>query len=75
MIAESATMPSACLWFTTLVSQASHLAVLKRSVAGVHVSDARVIDMGQGQKSSRLLAWTFLRVDEHERWRKSRWSS
>jgi 23S rRNA A1618 N6-methylase RlmF len=31
--------------------------------------------MGQGQKQSRMVAWTFTGNGEREKWRKARWSS
>lgn len=59
MIAESASRPALCGWFTTLVSKSEHLPQLRRSLKQVPVSDVRVIEMSQGQKKSRVLAWTF----------------
>lgn len=57
MIAESKNVQSK--WFTTLVSKGDNLprlyAALK--IAGAH--EVKTIDMGQGHKKSRLLAWNF----------------
>lgn len=59
MITESAARPRLCGWFTTLVSKSEHLPRLRQSLKRVHVTDVKVIDMAQGQKKSRILAWTF----------------
>jgi 23S rRNA (adenine1618-N6)-methyltransferase len=59
MIVDSASRPRLCGWFTTLVSKSEHLRALKRQLRDVNVTDTGVIEMGQGQKKSRILAWTF----------------
>jgi 23S rRNA (adenine1618-N6)-methyltransferase len=59
MIAESAARPKLCRWFTTLVSTSEHLSTLRKSLKRVEASTIRTIDMAQGQKKSRILAWTF----------------
>ncbi|WP_122688527.1 RlmF-related methyltransferase, partial [Pseudomonas viridiflava] len=35
--------------------------------------DIRVVDMAQGQKQSRFVAWTFLDKNQRRAWRKARW--
>jgi 23S rRNA (adenine1618-N6)-methyltransferase len=62
MIAESATRPRLCFWFTTLVSKSANLPRLRRALARTSASDVRTIEMAQGQKQSRILAWTFMRA-------------
>jgi 23S rRNA (adenine1618-N6)-methyltransferase len=59
LIAESADFASNVHWFTTLVSQRGNLPALRRALESVRATEVRVIPMGQGQKQSRLLAWTF----------------
>ena len=61
MIAESAQVPTICRWFTTLVSKSEHLPRLRHSLKAAQVVDAEVVEMAQGQKKSRILAWTFFR--------------
>lgn len=60
MIAESARYPTLCGWFTTLVSKRGNLAAIYRALASVKAIDVRTIAMGQGQKQSRIVAWTFM---------------
>jgi 23S rRNA (adenine1618-N6)-methyltransferase len=62
MIAESATRPQLCFWFTTLVSKSANLPRLRRALARAQAAHVLTIDMAQGQKQSRFLAWTFMRA-------------
>ncbi len=60
LIAESRDLPAACGWFTALVSSAASLPGLIAALRDARASH-RVLDMGQGHKRSRILAWTFAR--------------
>ncbi len=73
MIAESSAIPTRCFWFTTLVSQAAHLPALVRALKAAGVQEQRTVNMSQGQKQSRLLAWTFLNPTQQAAWRNVRW--
>jgi 23S rRNA (adenine1618-N6)-methyltransferase len=59
MIEESAEFAAQCGWFTTLVSKSEHLPRLEQALRRVKVAEVKVIDMAQGQKKSRILAWMF----------------
>lgn len=61
MIAQSAERPGLCRWFTSLVSKSAHLPGLHQSLRHAGAADVRTIEMAQGQKASRILAWTFAR--------------
>ncbi|MDP3440444.1 MAG: 23S rRNA (adenine(1618)-N(6))-methyltransferase RlmF [Azonexus sp.] len=74
MIEQSAAIPKRVMWFTSLVSKAENLEHIELALKKVHVADSRIIAMGQGQKQSRLVAWTFTGNGEREKWRKLRWS-
>lgn len=58
MIEESAHVN--CKWFTTLVSKASSLVPIYRALEKARPQEIRTVDMGQGQKKSRFVAWTFI---------------
>ncbi len=60
MIYESAKYPMQCLWFTTLVSKKDNLKSIYKTLNKVSASEIKTIDMAQGQKISRIVAWTFL---------------
>ncbi len=59
MITQSTALAESCGWFTTLVSKSVHLPKLERALRQVKASDMKIIDMAQGQKKSRILAWRF----------------
>ena len=59
MIEESAVFAGQCGWFTTLVSKSEHLPRLEQALRRVKAATIKVIDMAQGQKKSRILAWSF----------------
>ncbi len=71
MIAESAEVNS--LWFTTLVSKSASLPGVYRALKRAGVLDSRTIEMAQGQKKSRLVAWTFLDESQRRGWGAVRW--
>jgi 23S rRNA (adenine1618-N6)-methyltransferase len=68
MIYESAKYPMQCLWFTTLVSKQSNLNTIYKTlnnVAAIH----KTIEMAQGQKTSRIVAWTFMTEAQQKAWK------
>ncbi|RWR02106.1 23S rRNA methyltransferase [[Pantoea] beijingensis] len=60
MIAESAEFSRQCVWFTSLVSRKEHLPELRRLLEEAEVAQVRIVEMAQGQKQSRFIAWSFL---------------
>lgn len=60
MVEESAAMPQACRWFTALLSQSSHLPAITKALHLANAQETRIIDMAQGQKKSRIVAWRYL---------------
>jgi 23S rRNA (adenine1618-N6)-methyltransferase len=69
MIYESAKYPMHCLWYTTLVSKQAHLNSLYKTLNKVNAANISTIDMAQGQKTSRILAWTFLTEKQQKEWK------
>ena len=72
MIAESTTLANNVLWFTTLVSKAASLPTVYRALKKAGVEQSRTIDMAQGQKQSRIVAWTYLDERQRQAWRNTR---
>ena len=68
MVAESMQVRSNCLWFTTLVSRAASLPAVYRALKKAGVADSRTIEMLQGQKKSRIVAWTFFSERQRIAW-------
>lgn len=69
MIFESAKYATQVLWFTTLVSKKDNLPSIYRILQKVNAAEIRTIDMAQGQKTSRFVAWTFLTKTQQEAWK------
>lgn len=59
MIAESVSVAAQIGWFTTLVSRREHLPGIRAALARVRATDVRTLEMSQGQKKSRFVAWRF----------------
>ena len=74
MISQSTKLATECLWFTSLVSRSEHLPRFQQFLRDVRASGIRTIGMSQGNKQSRILAWSFLSPAEHLEWRR-RWTS
>ena len=73
MIQESRRYAKRCLWFSTLVSKQSNLKRIYKAIEAASVQRSRTIQMGTGNKSSRIVAWTFLSAEEQKQWRDTRW--
>ncbi|MBP4143152.1 23S rRNA (adenine(1618)-N(6))-methyltransferase RlmF [Flavobacterium sp. P4023] len=69
MIYESAKYPMQCLWFTTLVSKKENSISLIRILNKVGAVKIKEINMAQGQKTSRILAWTFMSESQQKNWK------
>lgn len=66
MIAESASVN--CLWHSSLISKASSLPGIYRALKNAAVAEVRTIEMAQGQKRSRFVAWTFRDASQRSVW-------
>jgi len=66
MIFESVKYPKQCFWFTTLVSKKDHLKSIYKTLNKVEAATIKTIEMNQGQKISRLVAWTFLSENQQK---------
>lgn len=75
MIQESQAFATRCFWFTSLVSKASNLPAINTALKQARVQQSKTINMQQGQKQSRFVAWSFLNPVQQAAWAKMRWSS
>lgn len=57
---ESSLYKEHCIWFTTLVSKKDLIKGLYTSLKKLGAIDIRTINMSQGNKMSRIVAWTFM---------------
>ena len=73
MIRESRNFSKNCYWFSTLVSKQSNLKGIYKALEKNEAKQIKTIPMGTGNKSSRIVAWTFLSKEEQKEWRETRW--
>lgn len=59
MILQSKSFANSVGWFTSLVSKEAHLKTAYKTLKKVGIKAPKTILMGQGNKKSRILAWTF----------------
>lgn len=65
MVEQSREFADQCVWFTTLVSKRDNLQPLSRILRKAKVAESKVVEMAQGQKTSRFIAWTYMK--QHQR--------
>jgi 23S rRNA (adenine1618-N6)-methyltransferase len=74
MIRESVHFSQKSYWFSTLVSKQSNLKGIHIALEKAQASKIETIPMGTGNKSTRIVAWTFLTKEERKNWAKDRWA-
>lgn len=73
MIAQSKSFANNCFWFSSLISKKANLEKIYRSLEKAKPTEVKTIEMGQGNKISRIVAWTFLTAEQREKWVELRW--
>ncbi|WP_299112499.1 23S rRNA (adenine(1618)-N(6))-methyltransferase RlmF [uncultured Winogradskyella sp.] len=73
MIYESKQFGKQCYWFTSLISKEVTLKPTYKVLQKVNATEVKTIEMGQGNKISRFIAWTFLTEQEQKDWIATRW--
>lgn len=68
MIRESLVFRDNCLWFTSLLSKQSNVRTIVFELKKNEVQDIKIIPMGQGNKVSRIIAWTFQSFERQMLW-------
>jgi 23S rRNA (adenine1618-N6)-methyltransferase len=68
MILQSKEFSNSCLWFSTLISKAEYLKAAYSVLKSVAAVEVRTIPMTQGNKISRILAWTFQSKVQQNKW-------
>lgn len=66
MVLESADIGNQCRWFTTLVSKSAHLPMVYDAIDRAGATAVKTVEMAQGQKLSRFVAWSFLVTLSHD---------
>lgn len=73
IIRESKKFATNCFWFSTLISKQSNLKGVHNFLKEEKAVEVVTIPMGQGNKTSRIVAWTFLTSEEQKNWKVTRW--
>lgn len=73
MVKESKDFSKKCFWFSTLVSKKSTLNAIYKALEKLEAIHIKTIPIGTGNKSSRIIAWTFLTKGEQKEWKETRW--
>lgn len=67
MVEESVQAPRLAVWFTSLISKSENLPAVREALARARATEVRTLNMAQGAKQSRFVAWTFLPPAERTR--------
>ncbi|MPW29914.1 23S rRNA (adenine(1618)-N(6))-methyltransferase RlmF [Agarivorans sp. B2Z047] len=68
MVAESQQFSQQVLWFTSLVSKEANLRAIYQALKQAKVSQHKTIKMGQGNKVSRFVAWSYHSPAQQKQW-------
>jgi 23S rRNA (adenine1618-N6)-methyltransferase len=74
MIIQSRQFATSCFLFSTLISKEANLRSVYESLRKAEAREVKTIPMGQGNKISRIVAWTFLSREQQEEWIGARWN-
>lgn len=70
MVNQSKSFATNCMWFTTLVSKQENLKGIYLALKKANATAVKTLPMGQGNKTSRVVAWTFLTDEQQSEWAK-----
>ncbi len=74
MIEESAQFAKRVFWFSSLVSKHENLEYFYNLIEDLDAYELNNLKMGQGNKRSRVIAWTFLSPEEQQKWAEKYWN-
>lgn len=66
---ESSMFKTQCFWYSTLVSKKENVEGMCDSLKKLNATDIKIIPMHQGNKITRIVAWTFLTGQEQKEWK------
>lgn len=68
MVRESSQFKSQVLWFTSLISSKNNLAKIETELKKIKAKQVKIVEMGQGNKISRFIAWSFFDTSQQQGW-------
>ena len=73
MILQSKKFADSCFLFSSLISKESNLKSIYKALEQAEAFAVETIAMGQGNKISRIVVWSFLTAEEKNKWIIARW--
>lgn len=68
MAFESREFAHQVLWFSTLISKKDNVRWMRKNLEKAAATEIHIVEMSQGQKNSRFIAWTFQTQEQRKRW-------
>ena len=65
---QSSLFKNDCYWYTSLVSKKENIISMETSLKKLGAIEIKVIPMHQGNKITRIIAWTYLTNEERSKW-------
>lgn len=65
---QSSKFKENCFWYTSLVSKKENIQSVEDSLTKLGATETKVIPMNQGNKVTRVIAWTFLNEEQRKEW-------
>ena len=75
LIRQSKNFCDSCFWYSTLVSKQTNLKYYYEALDNAKAVEVVTVPMGQGSKTSRILAWTFLTAEQQKLWKNAKWNT
>lgn len=69
MVFQSRIYSGSCFWFSSLISKQSNLQPIYDALKKTEAMEVKTIPMGQGTKTSRIVAWTFFTPEQQKTWK------
>ena len=66
MVLESASIKEQVCWFTCLISKKENVSPIKKCLQQQSVKQVKVVEMSQGHKISRFIAWSYLDSEQQK---------
>jgi len=66
MVSESLSVKNQVCWFTCLLSKNDNVGPIKKYLQQQNVEQIRIVDMSQGHKISRFIAWSYLDIEQQK---------
>ncbi|MEZ8100964.1 23S rRNA (adenine(1618)-N(6))-methyltransferase RlmF [Vibrio bivalvicida] len=70
MAFESRDFAQRVLWFSTLISKKENVRWMRKNLEKAGATEVRIVEMSQGQKISRFIAWSFKTEAQRQNWLK-----